>query len=163
MQNFWMVITSGLGEYGTNYGLRAYVTHIGFGANQACDATYPNSARDSDGNNYNGSHQYVLHFNADALPPVRAFWSITAYTKEGFLVPNDINRYNLGNKKSPLTYNEDGSLDIFIQREAPETLETNWLPSTPAGEEFELTMRMYWPEESVLNREWQMPGVVKIS
>ncbi len=161
MQNGWNVITKGLGEYGTNYALRAYVTKIGYGANTAEDAIYPNTAVDMDGNSYNGSNKYVLHFDADKLPPVKGFWSLTMYDKKGFLVDNEIDRYVLGSQKE-LTYNEDGSLDIYIQAKAPEGKESNWLPSTQAGEEFELTFRMYYPEETIINRSWQMPGVQKV-
>tara|TARA_Y100000385_G_scaffold266054_1_gene300867 strand:- start:312 stop:1046 length:735 start_codon:yes stop_codon:yes gene_type:complete len=161
LQNGWNVITSGLGEYGTEYFLRAYVTKIGYGANQSVDAIYPNSAVDVDGNNYNGSNKYVLHFDADHMPPVNGFWSITMYDKKGFLVDNSIDRYNLGGMKD-LTYNEDGSLDILIQPEEPEKLKTNWLPSPQAGEEFELTFRMYYPKENVINRSYKMPGVKKV-
>ena len=162
LQNGWNVITAGLGEYGTEYFLRAYVTKIGYGANQSLDAIYPNSAVDSDGNTYNGSNKYVLHFDADHMPPVNGFWSLTMYDKKGFLVDNAIDRYNLGGMKD-LTYNEDGSLDIFIQAEEPEKLKSNWLPSPKAGEEFELTFRMYYPKESVLNRSYKMPGVQKVN
>lgn len=161
LQNGWNVITSGLGEYGTEYFLRAYVTKIGYGANQSVDAIYPNSAVDADGNNYNGSNKYVLHFDADHMPPVNGFWSLTMYDKKGFLVDNAIDRYNLGGMKD-LTYNDDGSLDILIQAEEPEQLKTNWLPSPQAGEEFELTFRMYYPKENVINRSYQMPGVQKV-
>ncbi|NLR94408.1 DUF1254 domain-containing protein [Flammeovirga agarivorans] len=162
VQNGWFVVTKGLGEYGTNYALRAYVTKIGFGANTAEDAIYPNAAIDVEGNKFNGSNQYILHFDADKLPPVKGFWSITMYNKEGFLVDNTIDRYNLSNKKE-LQYNEDGSLDIYIQATAPEGMESNWLPSTTAGVEFELTFRMYWPSEAILNRTWVMPGVKKVN
>ena len=155
LQNGWNVITTGLGEYGTEYFLRAYVTKIGYGANQSVDAIYPNSAVDSDGNTYNGSNKYILHFDEDHMPPVNGFWSLTMYDKKGFLVDNAIDRYNLGGMKE-LTYNEDGSLDIYIQAEEPEKLKSNWLPSPQAGEEFELTFRMYYPKESVLNRTYQI-------
>jgi len=162
MQNGWTVNTSGLGKYGTNYSLRAYVTNIGYGANTPDDAIYPNSAVDSDGNTYSGDYKYKLHFDADKLPPVKGFWSLTMYTKEGFLVDNSIDRYVLGSMKD-MQYNKDGSLDIFIQNEAPETMQSNWLPSPGKGVEFELTFRMYWPEGDVLNRTWQMPGVDKVN
>ena len=161
MQNGWMVNTSGLGDYGVDYALRAYITKIGYGANKAEDAIYPNSAVDADGNAYNGSNKYVMHFDADKLPPVDGFWSLTMYDKKGFLVDNSIDRYNLGSQKA-MNYNPDGSLDIFIQATPPEGKEMNWLPSPPAGEEFELTFRMYWPREEVLSRSWQMPGVQKV-
>lgn len=159
MQNGWAVETSGLGNYGTNYSLRAYVTKIGYGANSTKDAIYPNSAVDVDGNDYSGDHNYKLHF--DKMPPLKGFWSLTMYTTEGFLVDNPLNRYVLGSMKD-MTYNKDGSLDIFIQNKAPENMESNWLPSPGAGVEFTLTFRMYWPGEDVLNRVWQMPGVEKM-
>jgi DNA sulfur modification protein DndE len=161
LQNGWNVITSGLGEYGTGYFLRAYVTKIGYGANQSVDAIYPNSAVDSDGNSYNGSNKYVLHFDADHMPPVNGFWSLTMYDKKGFLVDNAIDRYNLGGMKD-LTFNKDGSLDIFIQAQEPEKLKSNWLPSPQAGMEFELTFRMYYPKENVIDRSYTMPGVKKV-
>lgn len=162
MQNGWSVNTSGLGNYGTDYALRAYVTKIGYGANTPEDAVYPNSAIDLEGNNYNSSNEYILHFDVDKLPPVKGFWSLTMYDKKGFLVDNSINRYNLGSMKD-MKYNDDGSLDIYIQAEAPKDNQENWLPSAANGQEFELTFRMYWPDESVLNRNWQMPGVQKIN
>ncbi len=162
LQNGWNVITAGLGEYGTEYFLRAYVTKIGYGANQPQDAIYPNSSVDSDGNKYNGSNKYVLHFDADHLPPVNGFWSLTMYDKKGFLVDNAIDRYNLGGMKD-LTYNKDGSLDILIQADAPEKLTSNWLPSPQAGEEFELTFRMYFPKKAVLDRTYIMPSVKKVN
>lgn len=95
------------------------------------------------------------------MPPVNGFWSLTMYDKKGFLVDNAIDRYNLGGMKD-LTYNKDGSLDILIQAEEPEKLKSNWLPSPQAGEEFELTFRMYYPKENVIDRSYTMPGVKKV-
>ena len=161
LQNGWNVITSGLGEYGTEYFLRAYVTKIGYGANQAVDAIYPNAAVDTDGQKFNGSYKYLLHFPADNIPPVNGFWSLTMYDTKGFLVDNVIDRYNLSSMKD-LTYNEDGSLDLLVQFDRPENNESNWLPSPPAGEHFELTFRMYYPQDTVLNRTYILPGVKRI-
>jgi DNA sulfur modification protein DndE len=95
------------------------------------------------------------------MPPVNGFWSLTMYDKKGFLVDNAIDRYNLGGMKD-LTYNKDGSLDIFIQAQEPEKLKSNWLPSPQAGMEFELTFRMYYPKENVIDRSYTMPGVKKV-
>ncbi len=161
LQNGWNVITTGLGEYGTEYFLRAYVTKVGYGANQAVDAIYPNAAVDSEGNNFNGSDRYMLHFDADKIPPVNGFWSLTLYDKKGFLVDNSIDRYNLGSMKD-LVYNNDGSLDLYIQAEAPLNNTANWLPSPGAGKEFELTFRMYYPKQTVLTRDFVMPGVKRV-
>jgi hypothetical protein len=34
----------------------------------------------------------------------------------------------------------------------------NWLP-TPEGATYQLTMRIYWPDDAVLGGEWQMPSL----
>lgn len=148
-----------LGRYGINYGLRAYVAHIGLGANEAVDAVYPGTERDFDGAPLNGDTSYKLHFKADELPPVKGFWSLTLYGADAYLFDSAIKRYAVGGRDA-LRYNVDGSLDLIVQAEPPEdpTDYANWLPS-PKGEPFALTMRLYWPEERVLDGSWKMPRI----
>ena len=56
-----------------------------------------------------------MHFPASDFPfPVKAFWSLTMYEASGFFVTNPLERYALGNR-SELHYNEDGSLNIYLQ------------------------------------------------
>ena len=91
------------------------------------------------------------------MPPANAFWSLTMYGADDFLVDNPINRYTIGDR-SDLKYNEDGSLDVYIQNEQPaHDKEPNWLPA-PKGA-FTVTMRIYWPKESYLNGSWKIPAV----
>ena len=78
-----------------------------------CD---PTASTDTQSNPLNGTNNYVIHFNAGQLPPVKAFWSVTAYNKDKFLVDNPINRYNLGNMTKSLKYGNDGSLDIYVHK-----------------------------------------------
>ena len=148
-----------LGRYGTNYGLRAYVAHIGLGANEAIDAVYPGSERDFDGAPLSGDVRYRLHFKAGEIPPVNGFWSLTLYGADAYLFDSEIKRYAVGGR-DPLRYNVDGSLDLFVQAEPPEDEAdyANWLPS-PKGEPFALTMRLYWPKQRVLDGNWKMPRV----
>jgi len=148
-----------LGRYGTNYGLRAYVAHIGLGANEAIDAVYPGAERDFDGAPLNGNTRYKLHFKADELPPVKGFWSLTLYGADAYLFDSAIKRYAVGGRDA-LRYNADGSLDLFVQADAPanEADYANWLPS-PKGETFALTMRLYWPKQRVLDGNWKMPSI----
>jgi len=78
---------------------------------------------------------------------------LTLYDKRDFLAESAINRYSIGDRDE-LIYNEDGSLDIYIQQSSPGTnKEANWLP-TPIEGKFNLTLRLYWPKEVVLNRNW---------
>jgi len=159
--NGWMVITEGIGSYGINYDFRAFIAFIGLGANLAVDAVYPSTSLDSDGNPIDGTNNYVLHFEKNKIPPVNAFWSITAYNSKDFLIENPIDRFALGDRDN-LTFNEDGSLDIYIQNSDPKGDKTsNWLPSTQEGLT-NLTLRLYWPKESAFDGTWVVPAVKKV-
>src|SRR5205085_2096454 len=80
-------------------------------------------------------------------PPVKAFWSLTMYDKDLFLVPNPLARYAFGDRTSGLKHNPDGSLDILVQHFAPKHHRANWLPA-PAGT-FVLALRLYQPKPNV--------------
>lgn len=157
--NGW-TMPRGLGDYGTRYAQRAMIAARGLGANLDEDAVYPSSLTDADGEKYDGAnHKYILHFEAGKFPPANAFWSITMYNMDNFLVANSINRFAIGDRQ-PLQKNDDGSVDIYIQHVHPgKEMESNWLPA-PAGP-FNLTMRIYWPGDEVLNGNWMPPAVEK--
>lgn len=155
--NGWLMSTDSMGVYGNYYVKRAVVAAIGLGANPVEDAIYPVLLTDADGEPTDGDTDYVVHFEADELPPVDAFWSITMYDAEGFQVPNEIDRFAIGDR-DPLVYNEDGSLDIYMQSENPGPgREANWLPSAsgPSG----ITMRLYAPRPEALDGTWSPPPV----
>ncbi|MEM1122516.1 MAG: DUF1214 domain-containing protein, partial [Bacteroidota bacterium] len=161
LSNGWMVAKEGIGEYGTDYLRRAYIDFIGLGANLPEDAVYPNLALDINGNKLDAQYKYQIHFEADQLPPVNAFWSLTAYNADEFLVENELNRFALGDRDS-LIYNADGSLDFYIQSTPPAAEKMpNWLPIPQEGPFF-LTFRLYWPKEEVLDGRWQPPFVIPL-
>ena len=159
--NNWIFARDVMGFYGTNYEQRAFIAFIGLGANLVKDAVYPSTSKDNDGNSIDGKYKYVIHFEKGQTPPVNAFWSLTAYNSKDFLVGNPINRFALGDRDN-LKYNKDGSLDIYIQNTDPGGYKTsNWLPSTQKGLT-NLTLRLYWPNESALDGTWIVPAVKKI-
>jgi hypothetical protein len=152
----WMSMTESLGTWGTNYLKRATAALIGLGVNLPEDAVYPLSYVDADGAPYDGANRYVLHFDADALPPAKAFWSLTMYDEEGFQVPSPLNRFAIGDRDE-LRFNDDGSLDLRIAATEPAEGSANWLPA-PSGS-FNLCLRLYYPEAKVLEGAWTPPGV----
>ena len=155
--NGWRYATN-VGRYGTNYDQRAFVTLAGLGANLPQDAIYPVTQVDATGQPLDGSRSYVLHFDRGEQPPVKAFWSLTMYSPELFFVANPLNRYQISPNQSPVTTNSDGSLDIYIQHDSPGAeREKNWLPA-PTGL-FTLMLRMYWPEQPVIDGSWKPPGI----
>jgi hypothetical protein len=153
--NGWRTSTDTMGVYGNSYFKRAVVAAGGLGANPPEDAVYPVLAADLDGAPVMGENDYVLHFDAAALPPADAFWSVTMYDSEGFQSANEIDRFALGDR-DPLAYNADGSLDITIshRRPGPDRL-ANWLPAPlgPLG----ITMRLYAPRPEALDGRWNPP------
>ena len=160
LKNGWKIDMK-VGIYGTNYNNRAQVALIGLGANIAEDAVYPMARVDSDGKILNGANKYVLHFDKGKLPPIKGFWSLTMYDSKQALVKNPINRYAIGDRNK-MKLNADGSLDIYIQHESPgKDKESNWLPS-PEGE-FNLALRLYWPDKTVLDGVWLPPAIKMVN
>ncbi len=161
--NGWRVPPMVLGNYGADYGARAVVSLVGLGANLPQDAVYPSAFVDGEGKPLDGANKYVVHFDKGALPPVKAFWSLTMYNPESFFVANPINRYAISSWM-PLKKNKDGSLDLYVQHDSPgKDKEANWLP---AGDKaFNATLRMYWPEEkapSIIDGSWKPPAVKQV-
>ncbi len=157
--NGWNIIMKGMGSYGTDYAMRAFVTYVGLGANLPQDAVYPSNSLDQEGKPYSGANKYIIHFNKGETPPVDGFWSLTMYDQAGYFIENPINTYAVGHGPA-FKFNDDSSLDIYIQNESPgKEWQNNWLPA-PKGE-FNVMMRLYWPKETMLNGTWSPPLIKK--
>lgn len=149
-----------LGDYKQDYGFRAAVALAGLAALPPAEAMYLQPVGDR-GRMLTGPGPYRLHFDADKLPPVDGFWSLTIYeaTPEGqfFLVENPIQRYAIGDRTPGLKRNADGSLDLWIARSDPGGDRTaNWLPAPAAGP-FSLSFRLYLPQDALRDGRWRMP------
>jgi len=157
--NGW-VVRRGLGEYGTDYARRAQTALVSLGANLDADSVVPRATVDEQGRPLNGHHRYRMHFAPGELPPVRGFWSLTVYNDKQFFVDNPIDRYAIGDRDD-IAPGPDGSVDILIQHDEPgPNLESNWLPA-PTGS-FNVTLRAYWPEQSILNGSWTPPPLTRL-
>jgi hypothetical protein len=157
--NGWQIARD-LGHYGTKYLYRAVWTYYGIGGNLIEDACYPLCTTDSTGQPLSGEHRYRLHFGKDQIPPVDAFWSLTMYDIDSFLVPNPIDRYSLSSRDQ-LNYGDDGSLEILIQVTDPgSAAQANWLPA-PAGE-MRVSLRLYIPKPEVAGGHWAPPAIKRL-
>jgi len=147
--NGWLLFLK-LGKYGTDYNTRALVAWLGLGAATADDVIYPTAYMDGDGRPLWGDSAYVMHFEKGQIFPSHSgVWSISPY-RENFYVRNSIDRYAISGTM-PLTYNSDGSLDMYIQAESPgPDKESNWLPCPPSGP-FNISIRVYQPDQAMLD------------
>ena len=146
-----------LGRWGTEYGRRAVAAWNGIGVNAPEDALFMNTYLDGAGHKLDGANAYVLHFDANQIPPVEGFWSLSLYDDKGRFVPNALGRNNLASTDR-LRQNADGSLDIYIANANPGgDKQGNWLPA-PKGP-FTLILRLYWPKQDAIDGRWNPPGV----
>jgi hypothetical protein len=144
--------------------LRSVATHLGLYGNSAAEALYPTYFTDADGRPLDGSvKRYTVTFAAGQLPPVRAFWSLTMYDgRTQLFIDNPIDRYLLNSTMmDEFRINDDGSLTLRIQQDAPEGgWDSNWLPA-PDGP-FYMVMRLYGPEAAALDGAWTPPPAVHV-
>jgi hypothetical protein len=130
------------------------------GANVPEEILYPNTRVDDKGAPLSGANKYVLHFDKDKLPPVSVFWNMSMYDEKQFFIENDFKRYSIGSTTDGLKTDPDGSVTILIQNERPEDT-SNWLPA-PTGP-FNLTMRFYGAQTSILDGSYRLPGVRRVN
>jgi len=138
---------------------------FGIYGNSKEEAIYPAYFVDSKGQPMDGSkHAYRLRFAPGALPPAKAFWSITMYQlPSSLLVDNALDRYLINSAMlSELKRDKDGGITLYLQADSPgKALETNWLPA-PKGP-FWSAMRLYWPKAEALDGRWKQPALVRVA
>lgn len=159
--NGWSTPKPAIGNFGTDYELRAEVALTGLLALEPAEAMYFTAREDGAHHALTGTHVYRLHLPPGAIP-VDGFWSLTLYEQdfEGrlVLVNNPIDRYAIGDRTPGLRRNRDGSIDIWIQRAEPgRSRRPNWLPAPPGP--FVLTLRAYEPRLALRDGRFVLPPV----
>ena len=166
-KNGWQMVSGAFGNREAMQGkylTRAAAASFGLYGNSLEEAYYPETSEDNTNEALDGSnHNYVLHFDKEELPPVKAFWSLSMYKMLGQLfIENEINRYVISSDTKGLQYNADGSLDVYIQKENPgEDKVSNWLPAFDGL--FSLQARLYWVKPENLDPLYAMPTVDKVN
>jgi hypothetical protein len=120
----------------------------GWGLNPDKDAVYLNVFPEKN----DGQTSYRLTVKD---VPVDAFWSVTAYTADGYFNPNDLNAYSInsvtGNK------GDDGAITIQFGDCSKDT--PNCLPVT---EGWNYMVRLYRPRQEILDGSWSFPSAEPI-
>lgn len=111
-------------------------------------------------------HAFYLNVNPD-LPvgkyqltakdvPVRAFWSVSLYNGKGYFQKNPQNAYNFNSINAKK--NEDGSITIHFGG-----CDDGRVNCLPIMEGWNYGVRLYEPEEAILDGSYVFPSVQKIS
>jgi hypothetical protein len=121
-------------------------------------SAYPQTFRDSSGALLKGDQTYRLHVPADT--PARDFWSAIAYSMKTKSMIAGATTVGLSSyDKSAMSMNADGSVDLYFAPQAPEGLESNWIPT---GEDWFVVSRLYGPGPSYFDRTWKLPDIANV-
>jgi len=121
----------------------------------ASEAVYFTATKDDEGNPLDGRYCYLL----EGKPLSSAWWSLTVYGNDLFLIPNKESRFSFCEESVQLE--PDGSFRINL---SPRLMGNNWLPS--GGEsKLTLTLRYYRPSFGGINslRKEQLPRIKRLS
>ena len=159
IQNGWMW-SGAMADPGNDFLLRAEVARGGY-VNAPEESIYPAAITDDRGEMLDGKRLYRIRFAKGQLPPVGAFWSLTAYDRTtSQLVANPLKRYNIGDRTPGLRQDRDGSLSLYLSAAKPPAGSSNWLP-VPAGA-FHVVLRLYLPRAEALDGRYALPPIERI-
>jgi hypothetical protein len=88
--------------------------------------------------------------------PVNGFWSVTVYNEDGYFTPNPQNAYSLNN----ITAQRGPDGNITIQFGGCDAASPNCLPIMPG---WNYIVRLYRPQDKIVNGEWTFPEAQPIS
>ena len=137
---------------------RAAGAKFGLGGHQAIENRSYVALADALGQKLDGRTPLELKLRAADLPPCEAFWSLTAYGPDLYLVENEIDRWSLGVRTEGLERDEHGTLTIVLSAVRP-AKDANWLP-VPDGP-YLLGMRVYEGHPAVVDCEWFPPALTR--
>jgi hypothetical protein len=149
LTNGWYIPPPSIGNYGKDYGVRAFVARNGLTANTPEEAVYFLGRLDNEFNALTGVNNYTITFKEEPPYYKPAFWALRLFDANNlYPVPNPINRYVIGSDYD-MKKNADGTLTIYLQNTSPgKDKESNWLP-TPAGP-FLLILAPYAPGKAIV-------------
>lgn len=172
--NGWeLSIPSFQGNFGTNYAPRAYIAITGYQQQTVDQTLYPGYQGLSFNTlNLAPGKSLLLTWSGKPLLHPSGFWSLTMYGANQYLVPNKLNRPEVGDRTN-LTYEDgsfvygpaadttkDGPFKILVQPAdlmPPKNWTSNWLPAPIGGGDYSFILRWYVPTEAMTNGTYVYP------
>ncbi|OHX67464.1 DUF1254 domain-containing protein [Flammeovirga pacifica] len=125
---------------------------------------YMTSKRDSKGDLLRADQTYKLTVPADV--PVEQFWSVTLYS-ENTRRPYDnggdkISDVGINSRRKDVTYNSDGTIDIYIGSECPKGVNPANYLKTVGNDGWFIYFRLYAPKQAFFDKTFQLPDWEKV-
>jgi len=150
--------------------VRAAIALGGLLALNKSEAIYMMGTRDSDGNELDCRNDYIITC-PKSMPG--AWWSLTAYGGDHFLIPNEADTYSFSHQSAKP--NADGTITIYWSSKKPNRREVlNWLPAGDSRKDCraQLILRLYKPHSALkdatvadqeeLSARFQLPIVKRV-
>lgn len=137
---------------------RAFIGRIGLFALKDSEAIYFIANQDQDGNPLHANNSYILEGSSfDA-----AYWSITLYGEDHFLMSNKEDRYSYNQVN--INYNDSLKQHYTIQLGGQEKHQKNYLP-TEGEQQINLLLRIYKPSKALYsNRDKvKLPTIKRVN
>ncbi len=137
--------------------LTAQVSTFALFALPSEEAIYLFARRDEQHEKLNGENDYTINGNISQIKA--KYWSITAYGKDLYLIPNEVNRFSFNN--SNLQTDSAGNFSITVSNKKQSG---NWLPSRE-GTRFNLVLRIYKGERNFVEHlnEVPLPSIKRLT
>ncbi|MCS5721763.1 DUF1254 domain-containing protein [Herbiconiux sp. CPCC 203407] len=116
--------------------------------------------RDSDGELLRSDLNYRMRVPAGV--PVSQYWSVAMYDGDDHTFIRGNTKYSVASIAPGLTFNDDGSIDVYFGPTPPAGLEANWI-DTGDSTTFELMFRFYGVSAGLLEKTFQLEDVVRVS
>ena len=194
--NGWQLsIPSYQGNFGANYAAAAYVALAGYQQQKVDQTLYPGygALGFTSGFSLEPNKSLLLTFSGKPKVSKLGFWSLSIYGEDQYLIPNSLNRFEVGDRTYSLTYEDgssvygpnataskDGPFQILVQPsnlQPPANWTNNWLPANQTftwirksylctfqpPETDAATVRWYVPDPAITNGSYVYPKVENIT
>ncbi|KAH9238490.1 hypothetical protein K456DRAFT_1935597 [Colletotrichum gloeosporioides 23] len=168
--NDWFIVSEGyIGKFDSHYEARYQIASTAYLALDPSESVYPFHERDlvvEEGTS--------ILFTFPEPPRIKdgGFWSLTVYGPDQDLVPNDMEKYMVGDRSNltfpdgtPVEQRDHREFQVLLQAsdiEPPANWTANWLPITPGGTTISVTLRWYGAEEYMVNGSYIHPQISTI-
>ena len=115
--------------------------------------------RDADGSFLMGEHTYRIHLPPDV--PVANYWSIVLYDADTRALMDNGQPFPSVASNQKVTYNKDGSADVYLGPTPPKNKDANWIKTVP-GRGYFAGIRLYSPTQAYFDQVWRPDNVQKI-
>ena len=152
---------SPVGNYGSDFRARSVADYAALWANNTREVAEYWTYNDGKGQRLDGSNAYTITFpKGQPQGLARYSWSVTALDSVKFQVIDNPQKAWQLNSRAKYHVAKDGSTTLYFSAKLPDGVPPqNWLP-TPAGQNYNLTFRIYGPRDNVASGGYFPPPLV---